>query len=93
MSTVQKCNCLHEKRKKEELLTLQYQKEHFTLNMLPNKQNKLRQMKKDLIKKSHLNYTLENMLSVSLFGNFSSYKLTKHIFFSSNLFLVCLLKS
>ena len=44
--------------KKGEVLTSKYQKEVFTLNMFPkNKQNKLRQMKKDDINKgSNLNY-------------------------------------
>ena len=57
------------------------QKELFTLDMLPNNEkNKLRQTKKDQIKKkvSYIIQPYENMLSVSLFGYFSSYKLAKH---------------
>ena len=42
-----------------EVIKSQYEKELFTLNMLPkNKQNKLRQTKKNQIKEgSYLNYT------------------------------------
>ena len=58
MNEVQKYNCLL-KTRQGEVLKSWYQKELFTLNMLPeNKQNKIRQGKKDETKeKSYLNYT------------------------------------
>ena len=46
------------KNKKAELLTSQYQKEFFTLKIIEkNRQNKVRQMKKDEMKEEHyINY-------------------------------------
>ena len=50
------------------MLTM-YQKEFFTLNMLPkNKQNKLGQIKTDRIKEeNHLNYTTFSFIKHALF--------------------------
>ena len=68
------------KNKKGQVLKSSYQKQLFTVNMFPkNKQNKLRQTKKDEIKEeSHLNYTTKLKHAFCFMVCLLSYKLAKH---------------